>query len=212
MLQRFLLVIVCSFSAALVVEATPQIPDVLVYKGAEYPIHNDPLADYFKRYPERKPESDWVCSALWRGYVATFEIVDGSLVLKDIVADACNTPKPVLEKVVPDRKRLVIDWYTGILISMHGRNDADPYGLKWLESAEKYSLFEIDAGRLGGVKHLDNSGFHNFRRRQFAAYKETAEYKQELKKLTENDRMSVSNADANMITWLFWNTKKFLVE
>jgi hypothetical protein len=209
---RHLFLILFLFFQAASVRATPQIPDVLMYEGKEYPIYNELLTDYFKKYPSRKPESEGTCSALWRGYVAKFEVSGGLLILKDVTSDSCFSPRPALKIVVPDGKPLVIDWYTGLLISIYGENEADPYSLTWLDSAEKYSLFEIDSGRLGKVKHFTNSEYKNFKNRQFLEYKKTADYQNQVKKMTADGRLNTSAADTNLLMWIFWNTRKFLVD
>ena len=191
---------------------TPQIPDILLYEGKEYPIHNELLSTYFSKYPERKPKSDWVCSALWRGYVATFEIVEGSVFLKHVTTGNCDTPNPAMSIVAPKGERVKIDWYSGLLLSSYGRNDEDPYSLSSLDAYEKYSIFEIDAGNFRRVKHFDNKQYHDFRKRQFKAFKKTGEYREVVNKMTADGRLSVSDADSNIMLWLVSYTKKFLVD
>lgn len=191
---------------------TPQVPDTLIYEGKEYPIQVELLASYFVQFPERNPKSDKVYSALWRGYVATFEISDGSVFLKDVTIDYFDSPASAISKVVPDGKRLKIDWYSGLLLSSYGKNEVDPYSLASLGAYEKYSLFEINAGNLRRVKHFDNKQYHDFRRRQFKAFRKTSEYRDTVKKMTANGRLKISDADANIMLWLESYTKKFLVE
>jgi hypothetical protein len=94
-LMRGLVALCFSLSvAAHVVWATPQMPDIVIYEGKEYPIQIELLADYFKKYPERKPATTMVCSALWRGYIATFEFVEGTLSLKAVAGDGCGAQTP----------------------------------------------------------------------------------------------------------------------
>ena len=71
---------------------------------------------------------------------------------------------------MPDGKPLKIDWYSGVLTSMDGRNPGDSYSLEFLYSFEKYSVFEIEKGRLSLAKHFDNQGFKAFKKDQFEKY------------------------------------------
>jgi hypothetical protein len=64
--------------------ATPQMPNSLFFEGKEYPIDNDPMWDYFEKHPEKKPDPPSRMSALWRGYLAFFELRNKDLYLKDL--------------------------------------------------------------------------------------------------------------------------------
>ena len=64
--------------------ATAQYPDKILYEGKEYGLHTNPMKSYFSKHPEKRPRGGIMSTALWRGYVATFEVKDKSLVLKDI--------------------------------------------------------------------------------------------------------------------------------
>ena len=54
--------------------ATAQYPDKIIYNGKEYDLHSNPLEEYFQKNPDKKPKATMISTALWRGYVATFEI------------------------------------------------------------------------------------------------------------------------------------------
>lgn len=196
--------------------ATPQIPDILIYEGKEYPIQNELLDDYFKRFPERNPKSeDESCSALWRGYQATFEVVDGKIYLKDVATNICNNrgPSSKLKKVVPEGERLFVDWVSSLVWSGYGENTEDPYGMESLDAYEKYSFFEVDKGRVLEVRHFDNKGYREFKKKQYEAFRKTPEYEQEIKKIRDaNPRMTTEDIDANIQFWVPFSSKKFLVE
>lgn len=214
MSRIFPLMFVCLLSA-LTLFATPQIPDMLIYEGREYPIYNGVMGPYFSKYPERNPKrEDYVCSAAWDGYTATFEIKDRKLFLKDITDEPCEfgDGKSALKKVVPNGESLFIDWQTGVLLSMSGDNQEDPYSLQFLDAFSRYSLFEIDAGVLKRVKHLSNKEYKKYRELHFKAYSKTDEYKKDLKRLTANGRMTTSEADSDIKFWIFWKAKKLLAD
>jgi hypothetical protein len=60
---------------------TRQIRDTLLFEGEEHRLNDELLEAYFNEYPDRKPQSDVELTALWRGYVATFEVVADELLI-----------------------------------------------------------------------------------------------------------------------------------
>jgi hypothetical protein len=209
-------ILVLSFMlfASSTVTATWQFPDLLIHKGETYEIYADLLETYFKKFPDRKPVTEGRCSALWRGYVATFEISNDRLTLKDVTSDNCSSPKPALKTVVPDSKPLHIDWFTGLLLSANGSNEGNSYSIEFVDSFKKYSLFEIDAGILRRERHFLNKEYQKFKKRQFAAFKKTPEYQETVKKMTAKEPPTEEVIDANILQWFFWSpyTKKILVD
>src|SRR5690554_7604266 len=57
---------------------TAQYPDKIKFKGKEYNLNSNPLEPYFEKYPDKRPKGGIMSTALWRGYVAHFEIIDRS--------------------------------------------------------------------------------------------------------------------------------------
>jgi hypothetical protein len=198
------------FSSTLL--ATWQIPDVLIHEGKEYSIYNELLDPYFKKYPERNPKDEnYMCSANWRGYRATFEISNGDLRLKDIVKNACgDSTASELTKAVPGGKPLKIDWYTGVLTSMDGENPGDSYSMEFLYSFERYSVFEIAEGRLSIARHFDNEGFKIFKKEQFDKYKKSDEYREKIKQATSDGRQANKEAEESIGFWFPFSLKKIL--
>jgi len=82
-LLRKLLTIGLIFALNLTIFGTAQIPELMIYKGETYPFYYSPMDDFFEKYPEKKPAGSW-STDLYRGYVATFEIKNNQLFLKDI--------------------------------------------------------------------------------------------------------------------------------
>jgi hypothetical protein len=195
--------------------ATPQIPDILIHEGKEYPIFTNWLDEYFQKFPDRNPKPDeYMCSALWRGYRATFATENGRIFLKDIAIKVCGgNGEPALDKVTPNKERLYIDWANTLLRSAYGENRTDPYSIESLDSYETYSLFEVVSGRISEVRHFSNTEFKAFRKRQAAAYIKTDEYKESLREvLKKNPKMSEKEFADSSPNWVFYYTKKFLVK
>ena len=64
--------------------ATAQYPDKIIFNGKEYSLHSNPLETYFEKNPDKRPKGGVISTALWRGYVATFEVRGSQLFVKDI--------------------------------------------------------------------------------------------------------------------------------
>lgn len=214
-MKMILCVFVLAFSAvgASEVYATPQIPETLTYEGKEYPIRNDLMADYFLKFPAKNPKRKGeMCSALWRGYRSIFEIINGHLYLKDIFTGGCSPEDSAISKVVPKGEKLAIDWFTGFLEAAYGEYNAEnPYSFEFLEGWEKYSIFQITAGRFDEVRHFNNKAFLTFKKAQFSVYKKTKDYQEEVKKSTADGRRKRKDVDKDIEFWILSTTKKFLV-
>jgi hypothetical protein len=59
--------------AALNAFAPAQAPDRIIYQSKEYSLQTNPMEEYFAKHPDKQPRSGVMSTALWRGYVATFE-------------------------------------------------------------------------------------------------------------------------------------------
>lgn len=98
--------------------ATAQFTDVIVYEGKKYGLQTNPMEAYFAMHPDKKTEGRVRSTALWRGYMATFEIKTNDLVLKDIEILTRNETengtswRSVKDDVVPGGKVLLVDWFT----------------------------------------------------------------------------------------------------
>jgi hypothetical protein len=93
-------------------------------------------------------------TALWRGYVASFAIVNGQLVVEQIWTNRFGWFEewaPVIDCAMPETKDRLLDWFSGPLYYLR----VDPIGGDQ-EEQEEYSLFQvdIDQGRYVGTKKL----------------------------------------------------------
>jgi hypothetical protein len=100
--------------------ATAQYPDKIIYNGIEYGLLVNPLEAYLSVNPDKRPKSNMRSTALWRGYVATFEILNNELYLKDIkieksAADIIQRTEwvSVLPEFLDGKPNLKIDWFPG---------------------------------------------------------------------------------------------------
>ena len=66
---------------------TAQLTDIFIYNQDTLFVYTNPLEEYFNKKGERKIgklELDYSCTALWRGYVATWKLERDSLFLVKI--------------------------------------------------------------------------------------------------------------------------------
>ena len=88
-------------------------------------LFTNPMESYFTQYPDKRPKNDVELTSLWRGYVATFEINDNQLYLKDIEIIDSNKKgiewKSVLNEIFPNQEHIKIDWMTGLLVIPSGK-------------------------------------------------------------------------------------------
>ena len=186
---RFLVLSTLLFftSAAL---ATAQRPDRIVYDGQTYALQTNPLNQYFQANPDRHPfeagDKDRMVTstALWRGYVATFALENDLLVLRDFeVLQSTGDPKDFDAELVsqidqyfatPDSR--VLDWYSGIMVIPQGEM-VHYVHMGYSSVYESYLLLRIENGRIKEIATFNADEFLDFKRRQFAVFRESDEYR-----------------------------------
>lgn len=175
---------------------TAQAPDKIWYEGKLYSMQTNPMEPYFEKNPGKLPKLKSgliiTSSNLWRGYIATFELTDGGLFLRDIEIQAPNPDKQhdyimksVIDEVVPKGQRLKIDWFDGLLVLPHGKL-VNYVHMGYGSTFENYILLEIAAGNLKRSKSFDNKQYEAFKERQFAEFKKTEEYRKLIKDLKKD--------------------------
>lgn len=174
---------------------TGQTPDRIVFKGKEYALNANPLETYFEKYPEKRPKKGMVSTALWRGYIAHFQIEDQKLYAKDIqiqvsvdVTEESYTSKwaSAYKQVFPDGKKKLIDWYSGILILPYGEM-VNYVHMGYASEYSNYWLLEVENGNLNEARNYTHKEFVKFKKEQFALFKKTEKYKKLYKSLKEGN-------------------------
>ncbi len=100
---------------------TAQISENLIYDGQEVGMCTNPLGDYFAFGGER-PDFAYNCTALWRGYVGTWEIVDDRLYLIALHGTLEDGSEAMLATVFRDYPdRVFAHWYTGTIRIPQGK-------------------------------------------------------------------------------------------
>ena len=134
---------------------TAQATETLIYKGEKLRLCAEPLAGYFElkgiEAPFRAPHT-----ALWRGYVGTWEIVDDRLYLVDLMGWAESGGKVGLEFLFPGfPTRVFAHWVNGLLRATRGER------IRYVHAGfgsvyEHDLLFQFDDGILKSVVIRNN--------------------------------------------------------
>jgi hypothetical protein len=180
---------------------TAQDPDIIIYNGQEYALLCNPMQIYFNQYPEKRPQKGLFSSANWRGYIATFEVIDEQLFFIDIVIlveDTTNMEIPlkwksVMNEIFPDQAFIKVDWITGQLILPYGE-EIEYVHLGYNSTYEHYLLLEIENGNFIKERHFNYKEYELFKEKQFQSFKNTDEYKKvEAIMREDNDSEAIDN-------------------
>jgi len=205
-----------------IVFATGQISDNIIYKGESYTLFTNPLESYFKLHPDKRPETGIMSTALWRGYVATFEIKDKKLFVKDIEIEVWKDTmwkdtishdtewKSVLTEVFPEKDSLHTNWFSGLLVIPKGELIKYVH-MGYASEYETYTVFQISNGILEKAKVFSHKDYVKFKKRQFREFQKTEEYKKIF------DELIKDNDDPEFIRefisiYVIEYTTKFLVD
>ena len=94
---------------------TAQFSERLHYNGKDLSMCTNPLSDYFAMGGVN-PGFEFTCTALWRGYVGSWEIVDGRLYLIGISGTLKGGEEAALITMFPDfPDRVFAHWYSGTI-------------------------------------------------------------------------------------------------
>ena len=171
--------------------ATAQRPDRIVYEGQTYALQTNPLNQYFQANPDRHPfeagDKDRMVTstALWRGYIATFALENDLLVLRDFeVLQSTGDPKNFDAELVsqidkyfatPDSR--VLDWYSGIMVIPTGEM-VHYVHMGYSSVYESYLMLRVENGRIEETATFNADEFLDYKRRQFAIFRESDEYRE----------------------------------
>ena len=140
--------------------ATAQIPDRMLYQGETYPLFTEPLEQYFsEQAPRREALFPSVCTACWRGYVATWEVKENYLYITKLVAGTCrpDASEIPLATIFPGQTAPVkAVWFSGELRIPQGkllRYERRGFGAVY----ERELYVTIKKGRLVHEMVIDNA-------------------------------------------------------
>ncbi len=100
---------------------TEQVLEILIYNGKEEEMFTTPLDNYFE-VTNQKTDFRVECTACWRGYLGTWEIVNNHLFMKAINAKFEDGSEVTLRTIFPNRiGRIFADWFSGELHVPRGK-------------------------------------------------------------------------------------------
>lgn len=203
---------------------TSQTPEKVVFLGKEYPLVSSPsnpyfpLEDYFQKYPNKKPKPITTSTGFKRGYVGTYEIIDGQLFLVDLKIelppdfDKGSWPgwKSVFSEVFEGKQKVKVDWFDGIILLPQGQGD---FGKMDSEpNFDNYVIMEIEDGDIKFAEQFGLDHYKEFKHKQFLAFKETKEYQRLIKRKVKSTKKSPEYLNRLIEDEILKYTSKVLIE
>lgn len=196
-MKKVLLILLMTI-CAIQLFATAQEPDILVYEGKEYKLFTNPMEPFFEKHPDLRPKSNWTSTALWRGYIAKFEIRDEQLVVSDILIleyiDDQRSFTSVYDKIFPEQKNVVVTWMTGILTLPIGEM-TDYVHMGYGSTYSAYKLLRIENGKLVQTRDFTEDEYAQYRNLQYEAFKKTKTYKEAVDEIRESEYFDALNEE-----------------
>lgn len=90
---------------------TAQASERLIFEGHEHAMCSLPLSDFFG-FGGRRVEFRAPHTGCWRGYIGTWEVIDGRLYLTALKGWLKSGEEATLETVFPGYKRVFAHWFT----------------------------------------------------------------------------------------------------
>jgi hypothetical protein len=142
---------------------TAQIAEKLLYQGEQVAMCTNPLSDYFAM-GGFNPRFESMSTALWRGYVGGWEIVDDRLYLVSLDGTLEDGTDATLETVFPGfPDRVFAHWYSGTVRIPQGKQ-LEYVHMGYASKFEQDLFLEIERGvvvatrvRQNGVAESDQA-------------------------------------------------------
>lgn len=140
---------------------TRQIKDTLIFENQEYSLNVELLESYFREFPEKRPEFEISCTALWRGYVAVFEVKNDELLIKKIdwLTDIDLNMKSLRDEIFPNNK---FEWYSGLIRIDNFRGEFDEEPRNGI-----FEYLEIENGNYIRKRVFNYDELQNFKKEQY---------------------------------------------
>ena len=134
---------------------TTQAQDILHYNGTQYYLTQELLEGYFNEYPDKRLDNSFECTAMWRGYIAEFEIKDNQLFVLNSDYE--------LGDLFPNNGKY--EWYSGLI-------RIDPFRGEFDHEPENgiFEFLEIANGNLIQKRTFNYEQLQQFKKQQFEYY------------------------------------------
>jgi len=135
---------------------TAQLPEHLHYEGQVHSMCTEPLGGYFSLL-EVEPPFQWTNTGLWRGYVGTWEILEGRLYLIKLKGLMKGGAQATVASVFPDfPTRVFAHWYSGVLRVPQGQL-LNYVHMGYGNTFEEDLLIEVECGVVQGTSIRKNN-------------------------------------------------------
>ena len=135
---------------------TAQISEILLYHGRKQRMCTEPLGDYFA-LAGIEPRFEVSCTALWRGYVGEWAVIEGRLYLIKLTGSLEGDTPATLETFFPGfPDRVFAHWYSGQVRLPQGRQLEYVHG-GWGSTYEQDLLIGFDQGLVSQTTLRHNS-------------------------------------------------------
>lgn len=143
---------------------TRQIRDKLIYQNKQYYLNDELLEKYFRNYPEKKPENMGIMTACWRGYVATYEIKNQELCIKEIDWLFLDENETNAHKLpfAPNEK---FSWFSGLIRIDDYRGEFDDEPKDGL-----FEFLEIKNGDFIQKREMNYDALQKFKKEQYGYF------------------------------------------
>ncbi|MEQ3665386.1 MULTISPECIES: hypothetical protein [unclassified Olleya] len=140
---------------------TRQIRDKLIYENQEYYLNTELIELYFRQHPEKRPKFEISCSALWRGYVAIFEVKNNKLLIKELdwLTDINFNMQSFRDELFPNNK---FEWYSGLIRIDEFRGEFDKEPENGI-----FEYLEIENGNLIQKRTFNFEELQRFKKEQY---------------------------------------------
>lgn len=138
---------------------TAQVPEILLYKEHRLNIRDgcEPLADYLK-ITGASPKFVISSTALWRGYMATWEIKNERLYLVCLDGEIYEQGPASIATIFPDYPdRVFAHWYSGTLSAPQGELLKSDGMFGFDDIYERDFHFEVERGVVVEIRVRKNS-------------------------------------------------------
>ena len=191
-----LLTLLCTLTCGIAF-ATAQMSDTIILDGKELPLNTNPLTPYLEELKWKIPEEAVISSANWRGHVATWEIAEERLILKDVtirIPSGNNgaAKKSILRDIFPSENVVVATWYTGALIIPDGEM-TEYVHMGYGSMYSHYQVARITKGNVTELLSMTGKEFSAYKDKKFRDFIGTDEYKKARAELLK-DGMELSPA------------------
>lgn len=134
---------------------TAQIAETLHYEGQQLSMCTEPLGDYFA-LGGQNPGFESNCTALWRGYIGTWEIVGGRLYLIELHGTLEGGGEASVATLFPDfSERVFAHWYSGTIRIPQGKQ-LEYVHMGYASTYERDLFLEIEKGVLKRTRVRQN--------------------------------------------------------